>query len=230
MHIHYFQHVPFEGPGIIADWLQQHGHRISSTHFYRGEQPPSADSVDGLVVMGGPMSVNDEHALPWLIDEKQFVRQMIASGKPVLGICLGAQMIASAMGAAVYPNAQAEIGWFPLYSEAGLPDTVFSFPPTCTVLHWHGETFDLPSGAIHLAHSQACRHQAFQLGNNVVGLQFHLEMTSDAVAAITEHCADELKEGEYIQRASQILSDGVPHFQKTHALMGELLQFLFHQA
>src|SRR5690606_1983497 len=102
--------------------------------------------------MGGPMSVNDEHALPWLIDEKQFVRQMIASGKPVLGICLGAQMIASAMGAAVYPSTQAEIGWFPLYRDAGLPGAVFPFPPTCTVLHWHGETFDLPSGAIHLAH------------------------------------------------------------------------------
>lgn len=227
MHIHYCQHVPFEGLASIEPWLQQRGHRISGTRFYAGELPPAADAIDGLIILGGPMSVNDEQQLPWLIAEKQLVKQMIDAGKPVLGICLGAQMIANVLGARVYPNAHKEIGWFALSRAAALPDNALLLPEPIIVLHWHGETFDLPENATLLASSAACRHQAFQYANKVIGLQFHLEMTADAVEAIASHCANELTEGAFIQSAAEILGIDPAHYTRTNALMGNILQFLF---
>ena len=129
------------------------------------------------------MSVNDEDVLDWLRPEKQLVRDAVARGIPVLGVCLGGQLIASALGARVYPGAASEIGWFPVH---GVPDVApsFQFPPEILAFHWHGETFDLPAGAVRLAGSAACENQAFQVGRNVIALQFHLETTPDNVEAL----------------------------------------------
>lgn len=226
MRAHYLQHVPFEGLGSIEAWLLAKGFQISCTPFYQSVELPALEAVDFLVIMGGPMSVNDEVEYPWLVAEKQYVREFVESGKPVLGICLGAQLIASAMGGEVFPNRQAEIGWFPVRAVAQQADNVFSFPESAEVFHWHGETFSLPPGAVHLADSRACRHQAFQFGANCIGLQFHLETTPQSARDIVSHCGDELVAGEYIQSASQILDGPGSRYAVINALMADILDFL----
>jgi GMP synthase-like glutamine amidotransferase len=201
--VHVFQHVPFEGLGSIRSWLEEHRANVSHTRFYANETAPPLDGIDLLIVLGGPMSVNDEAERPWLKGEKQAVRDAIARDIPVLGICLGAQMIASALGARVYRNAVKEIGWFPIQAVAAGAST-FALPPERTVFHWHGETFDLPEGAVRLARSAACANQAFQLQENVIGLQFHLETTPDGALAILENCREDLSVGPYVQSADDI--------------------------
>lgn len=225
MRVHVFQHVPFEGLGSIQDWVDTKKATVTWTRFYENDPLPLLDEVDLLIALGGPMSVNDEATLPWLVQEKQFIAHAIKAGKPVLGICLGAQLIASAMGARVYSNLQKEIGWFDLYAKPAAAD-VLTFPQQMLVLHWHGETFDLPEGATHLARSVACENQAFQLGANVVGLQFHLEMLPENVKAIVENCGDELEEGVFIQTEGDILSKTEQTYMQTNALMSALLDYL----
>lgn len=138
MRAHYFQHVPFEGLGSIESWLKKSGFKITSTRFYESAKLPDLKTIDLLVVMGGPMSVNDEDRFPWLVAEKQFIWDAIAKSKPVLGICLGAQLIASALGAGVYPNKVKEIGWFPIHGIESNGQSVFAFPESISVFHWHG--------------------------------------------------------------------------------------------
>ncbi len=225
MKAHVLQHVPFEGPAYIGQWLMARGARISHTRFWKSAALPEPAAVDLLVVMGGPMSVNDEAEFPWLAAEKRFIAEVVARGSPVLGICLGAQLIASAHDARVYRNTVKEIGWFDIHAHAAVDDA-FRFPPTTTVLHWHGETFDLPPGARLLASSTACRHQAFQLGGQSIGLQFHLEMTADSLRAIIDNCRGELVPARWIQDEAAILADAEGHFAATHALMDRLLGWL----
>ena len=224
MHAHYFQHVPFEALGAIEPWLLERGFEITRTAFFADGAPPSPESIDFLIVMGGPMSVNDEAIHPWLAGEKAFLRSFLASGKPVLGICLGAQLIASALGARVHRNPEPEIGWFPL---EGLPVADgFGFPGSFTAFHWHGETFDLPDGATSLARSEACENQAFRLGDRVIGLQFHLETTPESAAALVEHCADELVEAPWIQVPDTLRAGPAGGLEAVHSLLGELLDAL----
>lgn len=225
MRTHYLQHVAFEGLGSIATWLENAGHSITHTRFYETADLPSPADIDLLVVMGGPMSVNDEAEYPWLVAEKQFVRAVIAAGKPVLGICLGAQLIASAMGSKVYRNPVKEIGWWPVQAEPGNADT-FHFPPVSTVFHWHGETFDLPPGAIRLARSAGCTNQAFQWGERVIGLQFHLETTPASARDIVANCRDELIPATWIQGENELLAQGEQHYAGINAQMGEILAYL----
>jgi GMP synthase-like glutamine amidotransferase len=232
MQAHFFQHVPFEGLGSIGAWLEARRAVVTATRFFAGDAPPEADGIDLLIVMGGPMSVNDEGLHPWLIAEKRFIAQAIRGGKAVLGICLGAQLIAAALGARVYPNGEKEIGWFPLHSprtpEAvrAEADPVFRFPEEFLAFHWHGETFDLPSGAVRLARSGACLNQAFQYGRRVVGLQFHLEMTPQAVREIVDGGRDELVPGRSVQPEAGILSAPSERYAENNRLMADLLSFL----
>lgn len=187
---------------------------------------PGIEEVDFLVVMGGPMSVNDEQQFPWLSKEKAFIREFIATGRPVLGICLGAQLIAAALGARVYANREKEIGWFPIRGVNLSGGNNHRFPPQCDVFQWHGETFDLPPGAVRLAESAACKNQAFQLGESVIGLQFHLETTPRSARDLVTHCGDELVEGAFIQSAEQILSAPPEAYESINGLMAELLVYL----
>lgn len=225
MNVQVFQHVPFEGLGSIEPWLVAHQARVTVTRFFEQPVLPAVASLDLLIVLGGPMSVNDEDLFPWLREEKQFVADTIRSGKAVLGICLGAQMIASALGAKVFPGPHKEIGWHEIWAEereAGC----FRLPAMATVFHWHGETFDLPAGAVRLAHSAGCRNQAFQIGRRVIGLQFHLETTPDNVAAMLDHCGDELVAGPYIQSVAEMASVPDTAYVNINRLMGEVLNFI----
>jgi GMP synthase-like glutamine amidotransferase len=226
MRAHYLQHVPFEGLGSIDAWLQQTGYEITSTNFYVTEELPKIEDIDLLVVMGGPMSVNDEQDYPWLIKEKKFIKSVIEAGKPTLGICLGAQLIANSMGAEVFPNSVKEIGWFPIQAAESENNAVFQFPEEIEVFHWHGETFSLPIGAVQLAKSKGCKNQAFQIGANVIGLQFHLETTSNSAKAIVENCRDELIGGEYIQTGEDILSAPQEQYRSINSLMESILEYL----
>lgn len=226
MRAHYFQHVPFEGPGGIEPWLESHGYYLTGTRFFESTDLPDPGAIDLLVIMGGPMSVNDEEGFPWLASEKNFVREFIETGKPVLGICLGAQLIANAMGADVFPNHEKEIGWFPVDAVASGEGSVFGFPPSATVFHWHGETFDLPPGAIRLARSAGCENQAFQLGKGVIGLQFHVETTPQSAREMVAHGRDELVPSRYVQTEAAILSASPDHYKSLNDLMGSILAFL----
>jgi GMP synthase-like glutamine amidotransferase len=172
-----FRHVPFEHLGRIADSLDRHGVECQYVDLPRNPEPPFLDEAAGLIFMGGPMSVNDD--LPYIRQELRLIEEAVTRGKPVLGVCLGAQLVAKALGGRVYPNVAKEIGWFPVYfSQRASADALFSgIAGPETIFHWHGETFDLPPGAELLASSDACRHQAFRVASNVYGLQFHLEVT-----------------------------------------------------
>ena len=226
MNAHYFQHVPFEDLGSIRSWLMSAGYEITCTPFFKSADLPDPGNVDLLIVMGGPMSIHDEDLHPWLAAEKQFIRKMIGYGKPVLGICLGAQLIAGAMGAKVYPNPTKEIGWFPIEGLASKDPGIFSFPSAADVFHWHGETFDLPDRAVHLARSKACEHQAFQLGRSVIGLQFHLETTPRSAEKLVSHCRDELVFSPFIQSEADILAATPDKYRSANHLMDRMLSFL----
>lgn len=225
MNVHILQHVPFEGIGSMEPWLLRRSANISSTRFFESWELPDVNNLDLIIAMGGPMSVNDEAQQPWLVQEKQFIRSAIQQGVPVLGICLGAQLIASALDARVYPGRQREIGWFDIEAvpQAG---GAFAFPKTTNVFHWHGETFDLPDGAVHLARSAACEHQAFQVGAHVIGLQFHLETTPASADAIIKHCRDELVADTFVQPEASLRAVPPAAYEHINVLMTEVLDYL----
>jgi GMP synthase-like glutamine amidotransferase len=200
MRYHVLQHVSFETPGLLADEILRRGHSLQTTALYDHDPLPSLADFDELIIMGGSMSIHDEAEFPWLVAEKKLIGAAIGEGKKVLGICLGAQLIAAACGANVYKNSQKEIGWWPLRWVDGTEEIVF---------HWHGETFDLPEGAERWASSAACVNQAFSLGDRVLGIQFHPEVTREIIRGMVEHEGWELAEtGDtpYVQGADQILA------------------------
>jgi len=188
------KHATFEGPGAVAAWARERGHTLSVTENEYGQALPTPDDFDALVLMGGPMSVNEEGRYGWLRPEKALVRDTLASGKKLLGVCLGAQMIASALGAEVRPNAYKEIGWFPLeITAAGREHPFFrGLPGVLPVFHWHGETFGLPAGALHLARTAACENQGFAIGTQALALQCHLEVDAESLKEMAVGGRDEL--------------------------------------
>ncbi|MBN2344451.1 MAG: amidotransferase [Deltaproteobacteria bacterium] len=206
MKIHYLQHVPFENLGCLGEMFMARGHSITCTRFFENNPLPPMDTFDVLVVMGGPMGIFDEQQYPWLAKEKHFIKQSIDDGKTVLGICLGAQLVAHVLGAAVYPNKQREIGWFDITPSPQLSKTPLASVLTKpeTVFHWHGDTFDLPDGAYLIGSSEACANQGFVYEENIVGLQFHLESTPASIEALLTNCGDELDESEFVQSEQAI--------------------------
>lgn len=227
MRIHALQHVPFEALGSIEPWAREAGHALATTHLYRGDPLPSVSDLDLLVVLGGPMSVHDEARFAWLVGEKRFIERTIAAGRRVLGICLGAQLIAQVLGARVHTAAEKEIGWFAVEATAAARTAALfqGFPRRLEAFHWHGDTFDIPAGAVHVARSAACAHQAFTFAERVVGLQFHLETTPDGARELIAHGIDELVAGPFIQQPLAMLGYPerfVPINSAMHAMLDRL--------
>lgn len=211
----------------MGPYLSGRGHQLTATHLYREEELPPLDQLEWLIVMGGPMGVDDEGQFPWLSREETFVRQAIDAGKTVLGVCLGAQLIAHALGAKVSKNAHREIGWFPIRPSAEAAGTILGdvFPDSLDVFHWHGDTFEIPAGASLLASSEACRNQGFVVEDRVVALQFHLETTPDTAKALVDNCRHELDGSRYIQTEEEILSRK-SQLDRINQVMHALLQRL----
>ncbi len=189
------QHVPPEGPYLIAEALDNAGVAVDLCRIFAGGHlPASLDGYGGLVVMGGPMSASTDDGFATRTAEIDLLEDALERGLPALGVCLGAQLLAIAAGGKVYPGAEGpEIGWAPVSLVGGAQrDPLFrDLPRELTVLHWHGDTFDLPPGATHLAVSKAYPNQAFRAGPRAWGLQFHLEVDSAAVDAFLAAFGDE---------------------------------------
>ncbi|VAW24412.1 Glutamine amidotransferase, class I [hydrothermal vent metagenome] len=205
MRVHYLIHIPEETPGGISDWAKQNGHSESYTRLYLNEDLPDVTEPDFLVVMGGSMNIYQEEKYPWLKAEKQFIKRVIEQGKKVLGVCLGAQLVTSALGSKVVKNGEVEIGWFPVFKTKEGRDSALlnSISEGQKIMHWHGDTFSIPGGATHLLYSEACENQAFLYGNNVLALQFHLELTTELLRGLVE--LEELPDGRFVQSPEQIV-------------------------
>ena len=227
MKIHFLQHVPFEGPAGIANWIAQHNHTVTVTKLFNSEILPTVDSFDWLIVMGGPMGIYDTQDYPWLTAEKEFIHKAITANKAVLGICLGAQLIAGASGAEIKPNAHLEIGWFNMTPSDELKGTVLDgvFPEKTLAFHWHGDTFDLPKSAKLIASSEACKNQGFILGDRVVGLQFHLETTPESARLLIENGRNELNGSHFVQTEEDMLNSP-ERFSTINKIMFTLLSRL----
>ena len=230
MRVHYLQHVPFEGLGAIEGYMREKGHELSCTRLFAGETLPAVDSFDWLIVMGGPMGIYDEDQYPWLADEKVCIGQAIRAGKTVLGVCLGAQLIADVLRARVYFGGHREIGWFDITRAAEAEQTTLSkaLPEKTEVFHWHGDTFDIPEGAVRLAESAACKNQGFVYGNRVVALQFHLETTPESAAALVGNCRAELDGSDFVQSEEEILA-GFAKYTGLNLILTDVLAALEEQ-
>jgi GMP synthase (glutamine-hydrolysing) len=219
MHIHCFQHVPFETPGNIRGWAGRNGHPITYTHFYQPD--PSFDGLGDaglLLILGGAMNADEEDRFAWLVREKEHIRRFAEGGKKVLGICLGSQLIVSALGGRVYAAPEREIGFFPVHfnAEAARHPWFASFATPAPFFHWHGDTFDLPPGAERLAWSEGCANQAFRIGDRVVGIQFHPEADHETLADMLRYDGHELAEaGPFIQSPQTILAQAARHLDRT---------------
>ena len=225
MKIHYLQHVPFEGLGSIESALKEGGHSISVTRLFSDDPLPDISAFDWLIVMGGPMGIKDEDEYSWLRTEKEFIKKTIQTGKVVLGICLGAQLIAEVLGARVYKNKYREIGWFDIKLNPDLNQTLLKgiFPEKCEVFHWHGDTFEIPDKAIPICSSEATPNQGFIFEERVIALQFHLETTSASARALIENCQNELDGSKYVQSEYEIISD-VQKFNSINILMSNVIK------
>jgi GMP synthase-like glutamine amidotransferase len=223
-------HVSFEKLGLIEDWILTKGYSLAEYHLYNDPRLPSIHEFDMLIIMGGTMSVNDEDRFVWLASEKELIRQCRDAGKPVLGICLGAQLIAAALGNKVFPGAQPEIGWFPVEFGTGEKSrSLFPRLPSKTnVFHWHGETFDLPEGAVLLCSSPVTPVQAFISYEKILALQFHLEIKPENISLMINHAGNELVPSPYIQDAGE-LSAGLVNLPENKVLLEMFLGYLENQ-
>ncbi len=226
MKIHYLQHVPFEGPAFLETIAHACGAELAGTRLFEGEPLPGRSDFDLLAIMGGPMGVHDEKKYPWLAGEKKFIGEMIDAGKKTIGICLGAQLIADIMGAAVYKNHYCEIGWFPVLRRGDALSSCIgrALPEQFYAFHWHGDTFNIPNGAVRIAESEACGNQGFVYDDRVVGLQFHLEATPGSVGALLDNCRDELDGSGFVQSEKEIRSDS--HFKDCNRLFEKIINVL----
>lgn len=224
LRIHSLQHVPFETPAQIETWAQIKNHSLSRTLLSSGEALPKQEHFDWLIILGGPMNIYENEKFPWLEKEKKFIRETISAGKRVLGICLGAQLIADVLGGRVHKNPYKEIGWHPIQWLPSISQSQFfhDLPSPQIPFHWHGDTFEIPPGALSIAKSEACKNQAFELNRRVVGLQFHLESTPESIEQLILNCGDELLMGKYVQSAIHIRK-GMPHLSEAHSTLSVIL-------
>ncbi len=229
--LHCLRHAPFEDAAGIALWAREKGHAVSRTLLYDNQPPPGPDEFDWLVVMGGPMNIYEHDKHPWLAREKRCIEQAVSKGRTVLGVCLGAQLIADVLGGPVTRNRCPEIGWFEVETtpEALTTGLFKDFPGRYPAFHWHGDTFALPPGAVRIAKSEACDNQGFLYKHNVVGLQFHLETTEQGMNRLIEHCGHEIVPGKYVQSAEKMRAHKA-HFSEIRSLMVRMLDALARTA
>ncbi len=224
--IHCIMHETFEGPGCMLDWIHQKGYLITYSRTYLHELYPATDRFDWLIIMGGTMSAGEEDKHRWLAKEKEFIRKSVESGKIVLGICFGAQLIAEALGGKVYQAEEKEIGWFPVnLKKSNLPAQLATLPENPVVFHWHGDTFDLPEKAVHLASSKATINQAFLYCDKVVALQYHHEVTQDAVELMLLNLEQQLKKTRFVQSKEEILM-GLRYIGENNRIMYKIMNYL----
>ena len=215
------QHVPFEGPGTLCRWAERRSARLQVIRLDRDEALPSPDAFDALVILGGPMSANDEDRYGWMTEELRLIGSAIERGRAVVGLCLGAQLMAKVSGARVFRNEHREIGWYPV--EATEQGRAVGLPPVFVPFHWHGETFELPAGAELLASSAACTNQGFAVDRRVIGLQFHLEVDRASANDMVRHGSADLEPAPFVQSADEIL--GVAdRFEALEPVLDDLLE------
>ena len=225
MKIHCLTHVSFEDAANIGEWAELRGHSLSYTHLYLDEPLPPLESFDMLAVMGGPMNIYEHGQYPWLAMEKEFICKAIDADKKVIGVCLGAQLIADVLSGTITANAHKEIGWhlIELTEQAAELEAFSALPKQMTVFHWHGDTFTIPHNATRIAYSQACENQAFQYGDNVLALQFHMEYSQDSIEKMISNCSDELAaDAPYINTPEQI-RNGFNNIPQNTAWLYDLL-------
>ena len=242
LRIHALYHVDFEELSHIKQWAESRGHRITVTRFYENDPLPAQDSFDWLVVMGGPMSIHDESDFQWLADEKAFIQQSINDGKTVIGVCLGAQLIADSLGAKVAPSGIKEVGWLPIQlTEQGLAHPLLAGLPKneFTVFHWHGDGFECPKGATPIATSHTWANQGFiyqtpkhkALGTWVLGWQCHFEVTNQSMVDMVSHGQTHIQEAmidhpDSVQAAEEILAIGETYITDNNAWLSTMLDNL----
>ena len=204
MNIHVLQHAEWETVGKLDKWFSENKLPYSTTHLYKGENLPKT-KVDFLVIMGGPMGIFDDENHPWLKTEREFIKQTINTNAIVLGICLGSQFIADALGAKVFPGKEKEIGFFDIKKANNHP-TTNNLPYELEVFHWHGDTFETPENAINLFSSELTSNQGFIYDDRVIALQFHLEVGIEEIEGFVKNGIDELIPSTYIQNKDEILN------------------------
>ncbi len=226
MRIHSLQHVTFEDSANIAAWARQRGHDITRTRLYAQEPLPDPDSFDCLVVMGGLMNIYDHGTYPWLIQEKAYITRAIEKRGLILGVCLGAQLIADCLGATVTSSPNKEIGWHRVRQTPESKASLLSvLPQEFDAFQWHGDMFSIPPGARHLATNAACPNQAFQYEDHVLAMQFHLDYSQGSIHRMIEHCADELVQAPCIQTDPTLLANAQRALSLEKLLFAVLDQF-----
>lgn len=226
MKVHILQHADFEGPGYVFDWAKENNHSISFTKFFEAFSIPLPTDIDFLIILGGPMSIDEESKYPWLAGEKDYVFEMINKGKKVLGICFGSQLIADALGSEVFTMDEKEIGWFPIKKNSNTRNSwVNSLPDDLVAFHWHGQTYDLPQGSERLFSSQATTNQGFSYKRKVYAVQLHLEIRSVDLNEMVKIMHDDLTEGKYVHTANEIMGEKC-HFAPNKKALFSLLDHI----
>jgi GMP synthase-like glutamine amidotransferase len=226
--LHYLQHEPDEGPAYVATYAKARWWRVSRTALYTDNRFPPMAEFDALVIMGGSMNVYEEDKYPWLAAEKKFIADAIAARKKIVGICLGAQLIADVLGAKVTRNRYKEIGWFPINftPQASTLPVLRSIPESMTVFHWHGDTFGIPQGAVHIAQSEGCANQGFVYGDRVVALQFHIESDAESIAKMVATFDEKAEGSPFVQTIERISTLSGQVMEKAHQALETLLDNL----
>ena len=233
--VHYFQHIAGEGFGSCLSYLKQKNAKITATEFFALppdqhldiEALPEIHEVDLLMIMGGAMSVNDEANYPWLKIEKRWLRRYLAAGKPAIGLCLGGQLIANALGATVRLSPEQELGWSTVRKIQHVPTTCFQLPEQFDVLQWHKESFEIPKGAIHLAENDACRNQIYQIGSNVLGFQCHPEITPEVLALFLEDREEfSMFSGRYVQAQQDLIRTSKDQFIQANQILNQAIDYV----
>lgn len=235
--VHYFQHIEGEDLGSCEEYLIQHYRaKITTTAFYalppntvlEFDALPEIEDVDLLIVMGGTMSANDEKVFPWLRTEIAWIKDYINAGKPIIGLCLGAQLIAKSLGATVKTNPEKERGWRDVYATSPKSSDCFAIPQTIRVLQWHSETFTLPEHAIHLAQNEVCQNQIFQYHKNVIGFQFHPEVTTTTLQMFFDSLHEDIAkyQGPFVEPIEKTLNVAPEQYHAGQTLLNRAIDYV----